>query len=37
MKWHESMTEQQKKDFNKVLVVSIVGAVIILLIAALVF
>lgn len=33
MTWYKNMTEQQKKDFNKVLGVSIVGAIMVLLIS----
>ena len=32
MTWYKNMTEQQKKDFDKVLGVSIVGAIMVLLI-----
>lgn len=32
MKWYENMTEQQGKDFNKVLAVSVIGAIIVLLV-----
>lgn len=32
MKWYNDMTEQQKRNFKKVIVVCVVGAVLILLI-----
>lgn len=32
MKWYNDMTEQQKQNFQKVIVVCIVGAILILLI-----
>lgn len=32
MAWYKNMTEQQKKSFRKVIVVSVIGAVIVLLV-----
>ena len=33
MKWYNDMTEQQKRNFKKVIAVCVVGAILILLIA----
>ena len=32
MAWYKNMSEQQKKDFDKILAVSIIGAIIVLLV-----
>lgn len=32
MTWYKNMTERQKKDFDKVLAVSIIGVIIVLLV-----
>ena len=32
MVWYKNMTEQQKKDFKKVIAVSVIGAIIVLLV-----
>ena len=32
MAWYKNMTEQQRKDFRKVIVVSVIGAIIVLLV-----
>lgn len=32
MKWYNKMTEQQKDDFNKVVIICVVGAFVVLLI-----
>lgn len=32
MTWYKEMTEQQKRDFKKVIAISVVGAIIVLLV-----